>query len=223
MPDPIKVMLVDPNELFRCGMARLLEAQADFQVVTSTARIDDAAALIEAHAPDVVLCEVEFAGRDVMAIVQELRQRWPHLQIVFLAMSHNAEIVLQSALAGAAGYLQKNILPDELFARLRGLRAGEAAFSLGTVRTLLQQLNKANLPVRPLSSSHHNLTPREYDVLLCVAQGMTNKQIGEQLLISEHTVRNHLCNIYQKLNVKNRLQVAIYGVVHGLVDISAVL
>ena len=155
-------------------------------------------------------------------MIKLLKKQLPLTYLVILTTEINPDDLLSGVLAGAAGYLQKNITPDELFARLRGLFTGEAAMSLMTVAMLVQRLNTSNCTLCLRASTDPNLTPRECEVLRLVARGMTNKRIGAALRISEHTVRNHLCSIYQKLSLKNRLQVAVYSVTHGLVDLDSI-
>ena len=221
-PQDINIVLVDSNVLFRAGIARLLESQPDMRVVGETGDCLEALRLAAKCDPDVMLLEVESNGCDSGALIKLIKRQFPSLQLVILTTEIDPDGLLSSVLAGASGYLQKNITPDELFSRLRGLFTGEAAMSLMTVALLVQQLNSSNCTLCLRASTDPNLTPRECEVLKLVARGMTNKSIGAALRISEHTVRNHLCSIYQKLNLKNRLQVAVYSVTHGLVDFDAI-
>lgn len=214
----IRIMLVDSNILFRAGIARLLESQPDMRVVGETGDCLEAIRLASRLHPDVMLLESQSSGCDSVTLIKMIRQQFPATYLVVLTTEINPDGLLNSVLAGAAGYLPKNITPDELFARLRGLFAGEAAMLLTTVAILVTRLNHSNCTLCLQAAADPNLTPRECDVLQLVARGMTNKSIGAELRISEHTVRNHLCSIYQKLNLKNRLQVAVYSVTHGLVD-----
>jgi DNA-binding NarL/FixJ family response regulator len=221
-PQMIDVMLIDSNVLFRAGIARLLESQPDMRVVGETGDCLEAIRLAPRLNPDVMLLEVQSNSCDSGALIKLLKQQFPAMHIVVLTTDIDPDGLLSSVLAGAAGYLQKNMTPDELFSRLRGLFRGEAAMSLNTVATLVQRLNNSNCTLCLRASDDPNLTPRECEVLRLVARGMTNKSIGTALRISEHTVRNHLCSIYQKLNLKNRLQVAVYSVTHGLVDLDSI-
>jgi two-component system nitrate/nitrite response regulator NarL len=222
-PEVTTLVLADPNALFRYGMVRLLESQPDMQVVGETDDCLEAVQLATRLQPNVILLEMELNGCDGPTLVGLVRQEFPAIHLVFLTTTTDPDQLLSCVLAGASGYLQKNITPDELFARLRGLRVGEAAISLTSVLTLMQRLHSSNYAFYLQTAPHPNLTPRESEILALVARGMTNKKIGAMLCISEHTVRNHLCGIYQKLNLKNRLQVAVYGVTHGLIDIDSVV
>jgi two-component system nitrate/nitrite response regulator NarL len=220
--DAIKVMLVDSNILFRCGIARLLESQPDIQVVAETDGCLEAIQLSHELKPDIMLLDIELNECDGATLTRLIKKQLPDMYLVILASDIDSDALLGCVLAGAEGYLQKNITPDELFARLRGLVRGEAAMSLATTGKLLRRLRVSNCTLCLRASPNPNLTPRECEVLGLVARGMTNKRIAATLGISENTVRNHLCSIYQKLNLKNRLQVAVYSVTHGLVDLDSV-
>lgn len=220
--DVIKVVLVDANILFRCGIARLLESQPDIQVVGETDESLEAIRLAGRLNPDVMLLDIELNECYGPTLTRLIKRQFPDMYLVILTAEIDPETLLGCVLAGADGFLQKTITPDELFARLRGLVRGEAAIAPTTTRTLLKRLSVSNCTLCLRASPNPNLTPRESEVLSLVARGMTNKRIGATLRISEHTVRNHLCSIYQKLKLKNRLQVAVYSVTHGLVDLDSV-
>ena len=221
-PDIISILLIDPNVLFRCGIARLLEAQPDMRIVGETGDYHEALSLAGRLNPDVILLEIELIGGDGPTLAGILSEELPCASLVFLTAQIDADTLLRCIQSGATGYLQKTITPEELFARLRGLQQREAAISLTTVTTLMQRLSANAFAALPPAVPHSQLTPRECEVIALVARGMTNKRMAVVLGISEHTVRNHLCSIYQKLNLKNRLQVAVYSVTHGLVDFSQV-
>ncbi len=218
--DVTRILLVDPNVLFRCGIARLLDSQPDFRVVGQTGNYMEVADLVAHLLPDMVLIETELDGCDGVALVGLLHQRFPSVSLIFLTSEIRTDLVLECVVAGAVGYLQKNITPEELFVRLRSLSSGEAAMSPRTVRMLMDRLSTSKYLLQLCSTPDPVLTPREWEILSRVARGMTNRQIGEALQISEHTVRNHLCNVYQKLNLRNRLQAAVYSVIHGLTDLE---
>lgn len=218
--DSVRVLLVDANVLFRSGIARLLESQSDIVVVGEADNYLDAIHLAHKLQPDVMLLDIEWSETEGPTITRMIKRQLPDMKLVVLTTEIHADELLGCVLAGADGYLLKNITPDELFARIRGLPRQEAAISLKTAGTLMRRLSVSNCTLCLRASPSPDLTPREGEVLELVARGMTNKGIGTILQISEHTVRNHLCSIYQKLNLKNRLQVAVFSVTHGLVDMD---
>lgn len=221
-PATLRILLVDANVLFRCGIARLLESQPDLAVVGEMDDPHDALNVADDLQPDVMLLDIEWNEDEGATITRMIKRQLPGMRLVLLTATIEPNELLACVLAGADGYLLKNITPDELFERLRGLNRGEAALSLSTAGMLMKRLSASNCTMCLRASPSPDLTPRESEVLDLVARGLTNKRIGSVLRISEHTVRNHLCSIYQKLNLKNRLQVAVYSVTHGLVEHTSV-
>ncbi len=214
---PIRVLIMDANVLFCCGIARLLESQPDMAVVGEAHNWDAAQELSHTRHPHILLLDSELLERPFPQRMRAFKKEFPEMHVVVLTPQVASDELLACVLAGADGYLEKNITPEELFERLRGLVEGEAAFSLKTVMVLVHRLSACNCTLCLRASPDPRLTPRESEVLALVARGLSNKGIGAQLQISEHTVRNHLCRIYQKLQLNNRLQVAMYSVAHGLV------
>ncbi len=214
---PIRVLIVDTNVLFCCGIARLLESQSDMVVVGEAHDWDTAQQLSQARHPHVLLLDAELLEQPFPRKIRAFKEAFPETRVVVLTAEIEADELLACVLGGAEGYLEKRITPQELFERLRGLMAGEAAFSLTTVMVLVQRLSTCNCTLCLRAAPDPKLTPRESEILALVARGLSNKRIGAELQISEHTVRNHLCRIYQKLKLNNRLQVAMYSVTHGLV------
>ncbi|MCD4684332.1 MAG: response regulator transcription factor [Anaerolineae bacterium] len=217
--DVIRVLLVDANILFRCGIARLLDGQPDIAVVGETDNYDEAIQMALDLQPHVILVDIGFDESEAPAIARIIKRQLPEVFLIILTTEIHSDVLVGCVLAGVNGYLRKNITPQELFTRLRGVARGEAAISLHTAAILMERLRvSCTLCLR--ASSSPALTPRESEVLELVARGLTNRRIGAILQISEHTVRNHLCNIYAKLNLKNRLQVAVYSVTRGLVNLD---
>jgi two-component system nitrate/nitrite response regulator NarL len=214
------VLLVDANVLFRSGIARLLDGQPDIQVVGETDDHHEAIQMAHVLHPDVMLVDIDLDEAEGPTITRMIKRQLPDVFLIVLTTDIYPDALLGCVLAGANGYLRKNITPEELFDRLRGAARQEAAISLQTVAILMERLSVSNCTLCLRASPSPALTPREREVLELVARGMTNRRIGAILQISEHTVRNHLGNIYTKLNLKNRLQVAVYSVTHGMVKLD---
>ncbi|MCZ2096037.1 MAG: response regulator transcription factor [Chloroflexota bacterium] len=219
---PITLLLADPNVLFRSALARLLDSLWDMEVVAETGDGLKVADLATEFKPEVILSEIMLEGCPGPALAGLLKERYPGIHLVFLTTNTDPDVLLSCVFAGASGVLYKDVTPGELYMRIRGLRKGEAAIALTTVTTLIQRLNKHNTAFTLHTTSASPLTQRESEIVALVSRGLTNKAIGRQLNLSEYTVRNHLTTICQKLEVHNRLQVAVYGVTHGLVDIYVV-
>ncbi len=205
---PVRVLVVDDQELIREGIASLLAIQDGIEVV-GTARdgreaIDRALEL----AADVVLMDVRMPVMDGVRAVGELRQRAPDCRVVMLTTFDDEEYVVNALRAGAAGYLLKDLPSRDLAAAVRLAHAGVTQLDPAAASRLT-----AATPVKPATVA---LTGRELDVLRLVAGGMTNREIARRLYLSEGTVKNHLSRILERLGMRDRTQAAIYARDHHL-------
>lgn len=216
---PLRILLVDDHILFRKGLARLLDAQPDFEVVGEAS--DGIEGLEQARLlrPDVVLMDLRMPVCGGLEATREIKRELPHVRVVMLTVSQDDQDFFAAIRCGADGYLVKDTRPDGLFQELRGLAEGQAPLSRTMTSKLLRELARygrlTHPPVAP-----DELTPREREVLLLVAEGLTNNEIAEQLGISPNTVRNHLRAILEKLGLRNRVQAAVYAVRAGLLDVD---
>jgi len=210
------VLLVDDHILFRKGLASLLSSQPDFVVVGEAG--DGLEGLEKARAlkPDIILMDVTMPRCSGPEATRLITREMPDMQIVMLSVSDDDQDLFAAVRAGAIGYLLKSIKPDELFARLRGIAAGEAPISRVMAAKLLRELARSQAHPTPPANWPQQITEREREVLQCVAKGMTNREIGEALNIAENTVKNHVRSILDKLHLANRAQMAAYAVQAGL-------
>ncbi|MBN1317565.1 MAG: response regulator transcription factor [Anaerolineales bacterium] len=214
--DRLRILLVDDHDLFRKGIARLIDSQPDFRIVGEARDGREALEMARKLSPDVVLMDIEMPLWNGAEATRRIKAEMPDIDVVMLTVSDDDINLFSSIRAGASGYLLKSVKPEELFKRLRGVSLGEAAISPLLAAKILQEF--ARLDQTPTSPrSVEGLSPRETEVLTLVAKGMTNREIGEHLHIAENTVKNHLRNILEKLQLNNRAQAAAYAVRHGLV------
>ena len=215
--DRLRILLVDDHDLFRKGIARLIDSQPDFQVV-GEAR-DGRDALEQAHRldPEVVLMDIEMPKWNGNEATRRIKSEIPHINVIMLTVSDDDQNLFDAVRAGASGYLLKSVKPDELFQRLRGVVRGEAAISPVLAAKILTEFARLDQSV-PVPRTVEGLSPRETEVLGLVAKGLTNREIGESLHIAENTVKNHLRNILDKLHLNNRAQAAAFAVRHGLIQ-----
>jgi DNA-binding NarL/FixJ family response regulator len=214
--DKLRILLVDDHDLFRKGIARLIDSQPDFRIVGEARDGREALEMARKLAPDVVLMDIEMPMWNGAEATRRIKAELPDVDVVMLTVSDDDINLFSSIRAGASGYLLKSVKPEELFRRLRGVSVGEAAISSLLAAKILQEF--ARLDQTPTSPSNvEGLSPRETEVLVLVAKGMTNREIGENLHIAENTVKNHLRNILEKLQLNNRAQAAAFAVRHGLV------
>ena len=191
----ISVLLVDDHLVVRSGLRALLGTQPDLEVVAEAASGEEALDLVEHLAPAVVVMDLAMgAGMDGIEAIRLLRQRNSRQAIlVFTTYDSDADIV-RAVDAGAMGYLLKDANPDEIFAAIRGAVQGRSVMSAPVASRLFQQLRNPD----------EVLTPREAELLSLLTEGLSNRELGQRLFISEATVKTHLAHIYAKLGVETR-------------------
>lgn len=207
--DAVSILLVDDHALFREGLASLLNARANFQVVGTAANGDEGVKLARELMPDLVLMDVRMPNSDGIEATRRIKTEMPEARVVMLTMSEDEHDLFQALKNGAQGYLLKNTKPDDLYRFIEGVMEGQAPIS-GMMAT--KMLNEFRRPEdsAPDECGCEKLTSREWDVLQRIASGMTNREIAVTLSISENTVKKHMRNILAKLHLQNRVQAALY-------------
>jgi DNA-binding NarL/FixJ family response regulator len=208
---PLRLLLVDDHALFREGLISLFSYQEDFTVVGEAEDAEGALAEARALKPDIVLMDVELPGEDGVVATQRLKMEMPAVTVVMLTVRDDSQTLFEAIKAGAQGYLVKNVRSWELLEQLRGLARGEAAISRRMAARILEEIRGGNESFGP----EEELTAREMEVLELVAGRMSNAGIAERLVVSEHTVKNHMKSILSKLHLHNRRQAAAYGIARG--------
>lgn len=215
---PIRVLLVDDHGVVRRGMQAYLAMLDDMEVLGEASDGRQAIERISTlesgdRLPDVVLMDLVMPHMDGIAATSAIKERWPQIEIVALTSFIEEEKVQAALQAGAAGYLLKDAEADEVAAAIRAAHRGEVHLDPAVAKRLMQSLRtpKTQEMVEPL-------TDREREVLVLVARGETNKEIGRHLGISERTARTHVSNILGKLGLASRTQAALYAVREGIVS-----
>lgn len=213
---PARVMLVDDHAVVRQGLRTFLDLQDDITVIGEAKDGVEALRLAQELDPEVVLMDLIMPRMDGIETVRRMKAMRPHTQIIVLTSFGDDQKVFAAIRAGATGFLLKDVSPQDLAAAIHAARRGEASLAPGIATKLLQEIAiGANPP-----AEEHALTEREYAVLALIAQGRSNKQISEELSISEKTVKTHVSNILTKLHLEDRTQAAIYALKEGLVPFS---
>ena len=213
---PVRILLADDLILFRRALATLLDEHDDMEVVGQAGNGVEAVELAQGLDPDVILLDVEMPVMDGIAAAARLREVVPRARIVMLTVVDDDEHLMAAVRLGVHGYLLKDLHPDELFAMVRAAMRDESPVAPSLVGRLLAALrDNGRTPVSP-QSEESALSARELEVLRLVADGLSNKQIGTALSITEGTVKNHVHNALAKLGMDNRIQAAAYIVRQGL-------
>jgi DNA-binding NarL/FixJ family response regulator len=216
VPLKTRILLVDDHAVVRRGLRMVLEAQPDLEVVGEAG--DGAEALQLGLREDVDLAIIDIAMPRMTGLhaARELHRRRPRLRILMLSMHENERYLYEALKAGAAGYVVKTVADRDLIEAVRAAMRGEKFIYPGAMTPLIEDfLRRAHqdLPVRA-----DPLTPREQEVVKLVAEGHTNKQIAETLVISEKTVERHRANILEKLGMRDRVELTRYAIRHGLIE-----
>ena len=211
MTEKTTVLLVDDHTLFREGMASLLSAQEDIEVVGEAS--DGLEALEKARdlVPDLILMDIRMPRCGGLEATRLIKQELPHTRIVMLTVSEDDQDLFEAVSLGAEGYLLKTLKSQELFELLKGVFRGEAPISRSMAKKLLQEFARQSHPQEQPSSPRVELTRRECEVLELLSEGASDKEIATRLGISPRTAKNHVHNILEKLQLGNRVQAAAYA------------
>jgi DNA-binding NarL/FixJ family response regulator len=207
----IHILLVDDHALLRKGLAHLLRAEPDFEVVGEAADGLDAIAQAAVLRPDVVLMDVRMPRLGGLGATRQILGMLPQTKILMLSMSEDEEAVFEAVRSGAHGYLLKSAEPEELFRALRAVVRGEAPISGSLAVKLLRELARAAHEPAVSAPPRTVLSRRENEVLVLVADGKTNKEIATILNLAENTVKNCVKRILEKFHLENRVQAAVFA------------
>ncbi len=215
--EPIRVLLADDHDLFREGLAGIIDAQEDMEVIGEA--YDGLEVIVKAEElkPDLILMDIQMPGCDGLEATLKIKKELPETTIVMLTVRDDEEKLFDAIRYGAQGYLLKNIRSRELLEMLRGAVQGEAAISPLLAGRMLEEFRRLSR-LEPTESSEEtvDLTQREQEVLGLVSEGLTDKEISVELSISLYTVKSHLRNILSKLQVSSRREAARLAKSKGL-------
>ena len=212
----MKIIIVDDHVLFREGLATIIQKETDIEVAGLVGSVKETVDLVEIVQPDIVLMDFNLPdGTGADATIKVLEKR-PECKIVFLTMSDDDENLFAAIRAGAKGYLLKNMSPSKLIATIRSVQQGESALSRSMTLRLMEELSRTKEPERLGDAALAKLTNRELDVLVELTQGKTNREIADELYLSDNTVKYHVHSILRKLNLQDRKEAANFAKEHGV-------
>ena len=216
--ESIRVLLVDDQPLFRGAIGSLIDQQPDFQVVGEAVNGLEGVEKARALRPDLVVLDVEMPVMDGVEAARIIREQMPSMKVIMLTVCDEDAKLLTAVRLGVHGYLLKDLRPEQLYEMLRSVMRDETPVSPALVSRLLAELREGGRSPHPAAPTPADpgLSHRELEIMRLVADGLTNKEIGTRLSITEGTVKNHVHNALHKLDMDNRIQAAAYIVRQGL-------
>jgi DNA-binding NarL/FixJ family response regulator len=211
LEEQMKVFLVDDHEIVRQGIARVVEAQPDMTVIGEAANVHDALGRIAATEPDVALLDVRLPDGNGIDLCRQIRQDHPHVQCVILTAYDDDDAMFAAVVAGATGYLLKSIRATELVSAIRSVAEGKRLLHPRAEKNAMQRMREA----REEDPRFGSLGLRERQILALIADGLSNRQIGERLGLAEKTVKNYVSGLLSKLGLDHRTQAAVFEIERG--------
>jgi NarL family two-component system response regulator LiaR len=214
-PEKIRVLIVDDHQIVRQGLRNFLELNEDIVVIGEAADGIGALEFATELKPDVILMDLVMPRMDGITATMEIKKMNPEVMVIALTSFTEDDKVIPAIQAGACSYLLKDVSPDDLVEAIRAAAKGEARLHPDVTRKLMQQVSKpAPAQKEPVPAE---ITDRELDVIRLVAEGKSNQEIASELVISEKTVKTHMSNIFSKLGLVDRTQLAIFAIKNNLV------
>jgi len=213
----IRVLVADDHALFRQGLRQLLEMEPDIEVVGEAKDGLDVQIKTRECSPDIILMDINMPVTDGVAATKRILSENPNVGIIILTMYRQDQHVFEAVRAGARGYLLKDALAEDVAKAIRTVKQGESLIDPEMATKLLKEFRRLADRVEP-EAGLSDLTPREIEILRLVAAGMSNKEIGAKLFLAEKTVKNYLTLIFQKLQIADRVQAAVFAIQQGLIE-----
>ncbi len=207
----IRVLVVDDHSLMRKGLKQVLELEDDIEVVDQAVNGEEAVEKALSLVPDIILMDINMPVLNGIQAIRELKEKGCTSRIIILTIHEDREYLLETIKMGAAGYVLKDAEADHLVEAIRDVYRGESYVQPNLTTELIKEFDRMSYQTVKKQFDDNNLTQREIEVLLLIAEGLNNREIAEQLFISEKTVKNHVSNIFRKIDVCDRTQAAIYA------------
>ncbi|HEU0170923.1 MAG TPA: response regulator transcription factor [Acidimicrobiales bacterium] len=212
----IRVVIADDDDLMRAGLVELLTADPDIEITGQAANGREAVERACRLAPDVVLMDVRMPDVDGIAATRELARAAPHAKVLILTTFEQDDYIFGALRAGASGFLLKRTRPEELIAAVHAVAAGDSLLSPSVTRRVIDRMAQQPTPELADQARLDGLTPREREVLVLIARGLSNREIAGVLVVEESTIRTHVKRILMKLHLRDRVQAVIFAYETGL-------
>jgi DNA-binding NarL/FixJ family response regulator len=219
VPGPVKVLIADDHPIVREGLRRLLSLEDDVEIVGEAADGEATVSMVDRLDPDIVLLDIRMPGMDGFGALQKLQRLGKRTRVIILTASEDKNEYVQAMKLGCSGIVLKQTAADLIIKSIRKVHAGEIWLDSHTTAAVMHQFASPGdfgLPTGVRGRDRSPLSQREREIVALVAQGYKNKEMAEKLFISEQTVKNHLHNIFDKLGVSDRLELALYAIHKGL-------
>jgi DNA-binding NarL/FixJ family response regulator len=221
-----RIAIIDDHQLFREGIKRILEFEEEFEVVAEGADGSEALSIVEQYRPDIVLMDINMPNTNGVEATKQLIEAYPETKVVVLSIHDDENYVMHALQTGATGYLLKEMDADTLIEAVKIVAEGGSYLHPKVTHNLIREYRRlatgkdeSKIEKQEVRRPLHLLTRRECEVLQLLADGKSNRGIGEALYISEKTVKNHVSNILQKLNVNDRTQAVVVAIKNGWVEV----
>jgi two-component system NarL family response regulator len=213
----LKLLIVDDHAVFREGLRALLDLEDDFVVIGEASRGSEALALVSEETPDVILLDLHLPDGNGAEFCRQLLQRGTGSKVLILSAYDDDEEVTAALISGASGYVLKTVSGERLADNIRSVYQGEVLLAPSVAAKVVQQLSRLQEETGRREEALHALTPREREVFFLASQGLKNAEIAAELYLSEKTIKTHLRNIYNKLNLASKAELRLFAVKMGLV------
>jgi DNA-binding NarL/FixJ family response regulator len=215
---PVRVLLVDDDDLMRAGLRAVLSSDSRVEVVGEAGSGRAAVERVRMLRPDLVLMDVRMPDLDGIAATREVTSESPEVKVVILTTFEQDDYIFGALNAGASGFLLKRSGPEELLAAIQTVAAGDSLLSPSVTRTVIDRMARQPTPEIGPSRLLDELTPREHEVLVLLARGLSNSEIAAELVIEESTVKTHVKRILMKLRLRDRIQAVVFAYESGLIQ-----
>jgi len=217
--EKIRVVIVDDHPLVREGLRKILEMSDEIEVVDEAGDGQGAINVARKQKPDVILMDINMPGTNGIEATRVIKKELASVGIIALTIHEEEEYILELVRAGVSGYVLKDIAPAKLLETIKTVASGQSVIDPGITGKVFGELNRLSRS-RRVKEEWESLTDREMDVLNLIAKGRSNKEIAKQLTISEKTVKNHITNIFRKLQVEDRTQAVLFAIKNRLVELQ---